>query len=102
MVEEQDLRIIIKSNLHFTHHFGSLDVADAEDDLREGVGADQLHQDHVRAVAHLRLDGIQLHCLQRERWSIPSDSTSSLVFQCFKPTSSSTKCTAPSLQLLYE
>ena len=47
-----------------SHHLGSLDVADAKDDLGDGVGADHLNKDHVGAVAHLRLYGGQLHHLR--------------------------------------
>ena len=50
-----------------SHHLGPLDVTDAEDDLGDGVGADQLHQDHVGAVAHLRLHRRQLHHLEGGR-----------------------------------
>lgn len=50
-----------------SHHLGPLDVTDAEDDLGDGVGADHLHQDHVGAVAHLRLHRRQLHHLEGGR-----------------------------------
>jgi len=50
-----------------SHHLGSLDVTDAEGDLGDGVGANQLHEDHVGAVAHLRLYRGQLHHLEGGR-----------------------------------
>ena len=47
------------------HHLCSLDIRDAQLYLGDGVGAHQLDQNHVGGVTDLRLDGLQLHELNK-------------------------------------
>ena len=51
-------------SLHYKQHV-HVHLVGYTTDLGDGEGADQFEEDHVRAVAHLRLHGVELHHLQK-------------------------------------